>query len=75
MLDREQIVAVLLRRFPGAAIQQVAAAANAIIGLDDEWLEVPLSENTGSWCRNGCQLKRLARDGQVKVFLRVGRDN
>ena len=43
MLDREKVVAVLKRRFPGSAIEQVAAAANAIVGLDDEWLEVPLS--------------------------------
>jgi hypothetical protein len=40
MLDREKIVAVLRRRFPGAANEQVAAAANAIVGLEDEWEDV-----------------------------------
>jgi hypothetical protein len=33
MLDREKLEAILIRRFPGAAPQQVAAAANAIMGL------------------------------------------
>jgi hypothetical protein len=33
MLDREKVEAILIRRFPGAAPHQVAAAANAIMGL------------------------------------------
>lgn len=41
MVDREKIIAVLRRRFPGAASDQVAAAANAIVGLEDEWEEIP----------------------------------
>lgn len=40
MVDREKILAVLRRRFPGAADREVAAAANAIVGLADEWQEV-----------------------------------
>ena len=40
MVDREKVETVLLRRFPGATRDQVAAAANAIMGLDDEWEEV-----------------------------------
>ena len=39
MLDRQKIEAILTRRFPGAARAAVAAAANAIMGLDDEWEE------------------------------------
>ena len=71
MLDREKVVAVLTRRFPGSAIEQVAAAANAIVGLDDEWLEVPVSHDGGEPpCRDGCQLQRLSREGQVKLFCR-----
>jgi Polyketide cyclase / dehydrase and lipid transport len=35
MLDREKIESILANRFPGAAIAQVAAAANAIMGLAD----------------------------------------
>lgn len=40
MVDREKVLAVLHRRFPGAAEPEVAAAANAIVGLTDEWQEV-----------------------------------
>jgi hypothetical protein len=71
MLDREKVVAVLKRRFPGAPIEQVAAAANAIVGLEDEWVEVPMPE--GGWdrgCKEGCQLKRAARAGPIRLFRR-----
>lgn len=37
MVDREKVLAVLRRRFPGASDSQTAAAANAIVGLDEEW--------------------------------------
>jgi hypothetical protein len=36
MLDREKIVAVLKKRFAGTSVDQIAAATNAIVGLDDE---------------------------------------
>jgi len=36
MLDRQKVEAILSRRFPGAAHDQVAAAANAIMGLTKE---------------------------------------
>ena len=71
MLDREKVVAVLKRRFPGSPIEQVAAAANAIVGLEDEWVEVPMPE--GGWdrgCREGCPLKRVSRAGPIKLFRR-----
>jgi hypothetical protein len=34
MIDRQQLEAILGRRFPGAPLAQIAAAANAIMGLD-----------------------------------------
>jgi hypothetical protein len=34
MIDRQQLESILVRRFPGAALDQIAAAANAIMGLD-----------------------------------------
>ena len=75
MLDREKIVAVLKRRFPGSTIEQVAAAANAIVGLEDEWLEVSLHQDGAEPpCRDGCQLKRFSCDGQVKLFRRETHD-
>jgi hypothetical protein len=71
MLDREKVVAVLKRRFPGSAIEQVAAAANAIVGLEDEWLEI--QPPAGGWeqaCRDGCVIRRLSGDGPIKLFRR-----
>jgi hypothetical protein len=77
MLDREKIVAVLKRRFPGAAAEQVAAATNAIVGLDDEWVEIPLplEERNGRGptpCASVCYLVEAARGGaRFRVFQRV----
>ncbi|HEY2905386.1 MAG TPA: hypothetical protein VGJ29_05750 [Vicinamibacterales bacterium] len=34
MIDRQQLESILQRRFPGATLDQIAAAANAIMGLD-----------------------------------------
>ena len=42
MIDRQKIEAVLSRRFAGASSSQIAAAANAIMGLQDEWEEVAM---------------------------------
>jgi hypothetical protein len=44
MLDRQKIEAILRKRFPEAGPKEVAAAANAIMGLDEEWEEVTGSE-------------------------------
>ena len=40
MLDRQKLEAILTRRFPGSSPDRIAAAANAIMGLRDEWEEV-----------------------------------
>jgi hypothetical protein len=37
MIDREKVVAVLRKRFPTASMQEIAAAANAIVGLPLEY--------------------------------------
>jgi len=44
MVDREKVLAVLRRRFSGASDTQIAAAANAIVGLGDEWREVDCTD-------------------------------
>jgi hypothetical protein len=44
MVDREKVLAVLRRRFPGASEMDSAAAANAIVGLEDEWREVECTD-------------------------------
>lgn len=41
MLDRQKLETILLRRFPGATREQIAASANAIMGLGEEWAEEP----------------------------------
>jgi len=41
MLDRQKLETILRRRFPGATREQVAASANAIMGLGEEWAEEP----------------------------------
>ena len=72
MLDRQKVEAVLSRRFPGAPRDQVAAAANAIMGLPDEWEEV-LHESRASGyhytneCGNVCHLSTDG-DGQGVAF-------
>ena len=78
MVDREKVVAVLKRRFPGAGAEQVAAATNAIVGLDDEWVELStvLSDREPGravTCSGSCFLADMARrGGGFKVFKRVG---
>jgi hypothetical protein len=37
MRDRHVLETILMRRFPGAGGEQVAAAANAIMALIDRW--------------------------------------
>jgi hypothetical protein len=77
MLDREKVVAVLKRRFPGAAAGQVAAATNAIVGLADEWVEVPaalagLDGRRPLPCGTSCYLAQAADVGaSFRVFQRV----
>jgi hypothetical protein len=77
MLDREKVVAVLKRRFPGATPEQVAAAANAIVGLDDEWIELStlFTNRNGKEpppCGDSCYLVEASRAGaSFRVFKRV----
>lgn len=59
MIDREKVVTVLRKRFPGAPPDAVAAAANAIVGLSDEWedvtaLEPDLARHLGRACGQHC---------------------
>ena len=71
MLDREKIVAVLKRRFPGSTPGDIAAAANALVGLEDEWMELSLMPNGGgSVCRHECYLQDVLRDQEIRVFGR-----
>lgn len=53
MIDREKLETILRRRFPGAPLDQVAAAANAIIGLDGQEPENRHCADGGSTCCSG----------------------
>ena len=44
MLDRQKVETILLRRFPGATVHQIAVSANAIMGLDEEWEDVQVHD-------------------------------
>lgn len=74
MIDREKVLSVLHKRFPGASAEEVAAAANAIVGLDDEWEDVTRHEpefgyHFSAQCGETCYLAEQAQRGiQFRVF-------
>lgn len=76
MVDREKVLAVLSRRFPGTQPEQLAAAANAIVGLDDEWEDVTDREdefghNSLSRCSDICYLEQqVDRGDQFRILRR-----
>jgi hypothetical protein len=75
MIDREKVVTVLRRRFPGAAVEEVAAAANAIVGLSDEWEDITAGEPDLSWhlaqtCGPNCSLADRACDADYRLYRR-----
>ncbi len=78
MIDREKVLAVLHRRFPGAAPDQFAAAANAIVGLDDEWEDVTVHEpefgyHFSAQCGEICYLaEQVQVGGEFRVFKKRG---
>lgn len=68
MIDRQKLETILCRRFPGARWDQIAAAANAIMGLSDEWLEVarPDVGRLGKESEDGIEwrvFRRIAEEG------------
>jgi len=76
MVDREKVLTVLAKRFPGASAEQMAAAANAIVGLTDEWEEVSDREPDFGYhfsvqCSDICYLAEQMRQGQqFRLFRR-----
>jgi len=67
MVDRQKIETILRRRFPGSDLGQVAAAANAIMGLHDEWEEVQRPDP-------GRLTEELSRGSRLLVFRRTDHD-
>ena len=78
MIDREKVLAVLHKRFPAAHSDQLAAAANAIVGLEDEWEDVSGRESEMGYhfsaqCGEICYLAEQVQAGhQFRLFRRRG---
>lgn len=74
MIDRQKLETLLSRRFPGATRDQIAVAANAIMGLEDEWEEVSQEQDFGYnysvQCADICTLAREAEAGTEFRVLR-----
>jgi len=76
MLDRQKVEAILTRRFPGSTSDRIAAAANAIMGLKDEWEEVLHGDEQFGYhysnrCSDICYLAREVEDGtEFRLFRR-----
>ena len=75
MLDRQKVESVLSRRFPGSAPHQVAAAVNAIMGLDDEWEEIverdgQVGPHSFPPCHDFCYLGHVLEGTELRLFRR-----
>jgi hypothetical protein len=76
MIDREKVLAVLQKRFPGSTLDQRAAAANAIVGLGDEWVDVTerepeLGYNASALCADICFLADQRRQGtEFRILMK-----
>ena len=73
MVDRLKVETILTRRFPGAPPGQIAAAANAIMGLPDEWEEILHDDHpSGYHVTDACgQTCRLMADGDQGIEFRL----
>lgn len=78
MVDREKVLAVLLKRFPDAPQSDTSAAVNAIVGLEDEWEEVTdrddeLGYHYSTGCSEICYLaQQVERGDSFRLFRRRG---
>ena len=76
MVDREKVLAVLAKRFPQARPEDRAAAANASIGLDDDWEDVTarddeLGYHYSASCSEICYLaQQVERGDTFRLFRR-----
>lgn len=73
MIDREKVLTVLQKRFPGARLTELAAAANAIVGLEPEFEAVSAGEMRRFLCET-LQARYSTSDvasGDVRVYRRM----
>jgi hypothetical protein len=72
VVDRQKLETLLARRFPDATRMQVAAAANAIMGLADEWEEVGDGQEFGYLYATGCiDIGAIAREADNGTEFRL----
>lgn len=80
MIDREKVLAVLQKRFPGSTADQRAAAANAIVGLGDEWVDVTAREpelgyHVSARCSDICFLADERQQGsEFRILMKRAPD-
>jgi hypothetical protein len=80
MIDREKVLAVLHKRFPGSSLEERAAAANAIVGLTDEWVDVtarqPAMNHCASvHCAESCFIADQREQGfELRILMRAPGD-
>ena len=71
MIDRERVLAVLHKRFPGATADQVAGAANAIVGLADEWVDVTACQPDVDYCAQTCFIADQRQQGsEFRILMK-----
>jgi len=75
MIDREKVLAVLDRRFPEAPRAERAAAANAIVGLEQEFEPVSGETVHGFRCdtADGRYTARDLAAGVLRIYRRCER--
>lgn len=73
MVDREKVLAVLHKRFPGAHAGEIAAAANAIVGLDLEYVPIEGAEVGRFECVAGARAYTAGdvASGSVRLYRRL----
>lgn len=73
MVDREKVLAVLIKRFPDARLCDVAAAANAIVGLGPEFEALAPASIRRFACDTETRMYDAAhlQRGEVRVYRRV----
>jgi hypothetical protein len=64
MIDRQKVETILHKRFPSATRSDIAAAANAIMGLGDEWREIEWPDVSGL-------TRELNAGAEIRLFRRV----
>lgn len=76
MIDREKVVSVLQKRFPLATPLDIAAAANAIVGLHPEYELMEASEVSALECvtESGRYRADDLETGRLRVYRRINEE-